>query len=346
MTVVRYLGPLAAGVSLLAGSAWAETPTGQSRVELRVLGANLDGAVRRVSRASYQAASGATRSYLLPGVGALFVLPPQSLPAVALKRTESPALRALADAIRGVEESLRTVKSPEERARLEQSLRSLRQNQTDLAGPGFAIHMSTGPEGELTVETSGLVPEDAASQLEQLLAAADQDLEMAMERQFRDLQEQAEALRRHAERARHEAERSVRLKLRRADATLPPTPPTAPDAPLPVTAEAPEPPPAPPWHAFFELGEPADPRSPEAVIQEVRQAVMHTLVAQAGRLASLRPEEQVVVAVDFLPARRFGTRPGPERTLVLRVPKAHLDEVKAGRLSFEEFGRRVQVSEY
>ena len=82
------------------------------------------------------------------------------------------------------------------------------------------------------------------------------------------------------------------------------------------------------------------------MIQEVRQAVVQTLVDQAGRLTSVRPEEQVVVAVDFLPWRRTGLRVPPERTLILRVPKKNLEEVKAGRLSSEEFGRRVQVSEY
>ena len=344
MLVVRYLAPLAAGLSLLLSPAPAQPAPSQPRSEIRALGANLDRAVRRVSRASNQAASSTTRSYLLPGIGALFVLPPQALPAAASRRADSPALRALADATRRIEASLRGVNSPEERMRLEQNLRSLRESQTELGSAGIAFHMSTGPEGQLTVEAKALGTEAAdVTEMQRLLGAADRDLELAMEWQFRDLQEQAEAFRLRAERARQEAERSVRLRLQRVDGATPPAPPGAPEAPAP---EPPPPPLAPPWQVFLDFGEADDPRSPEAVIQEVRQAVLKTLVAQAGRLASLRPEDQVVVAVDFLPARRIGPRPGPERTLVLRVPRLQLDEVKAGRLSFEELGRRVQVSEY
>ena len=81
MLVVRYLAPLAAGLSLLLSPAPAQPAPSQPRSEIRALGANLDRAVRRVSRASNQAASSTTRSYLLPGIGALFVLPPQALPA-------------------------------------------------------------------------------------------------------------------------------------------------------------------------------------------------------------------------------------------------------------------------
>lgn len=348
MVVVRCLLPLAAVACLIASPAPAQAPPPAARSELRVLAASLDGAVRRVSRASYLAAASATRSYLLPGVGVVFVLPPQSLPRASSKRVESPALRALADATRRIEESLRSVRSPEERNRLEQSLRSLRETQADLSHrSGFAFHMSTGPEGQLRVETTTLGPEAAAlAEAERLWDTADRDLGQAMERQFRDLQEQAEAFRVRAETARLEAERSVRLRLERTGGAAPPAPPQAPEALPPEAPEAPEAPPAPPWQVFFDLGEPEDTRAPEAVIQEVRQAVLQTLVAQAGRLGSVRPEEQVVVAVDFLPWRRSSLGVLPERTLVLRVPKKSLEEVKAGRLSAEEFGRRVQVSEY
>lgn len=345
MVVVRCLLPLVAAASLIATPAPAQAPPPEARSELRALGASLDGAVRRVSRASYLASQSATRSYLLPGVGVVFVLPSQSLPLARSKRVESPALRALADATRRIEQSLRSVRSPEERIRLEQSLRSLREAQADLSQhSGFAFHMSTGPEGQLRVETTTLGPEAAAlAEAERLWDTADRDLGQAMERQFRDLQQEAEAFRVRAEAARLEAERSVRLRLERAGSPAPPAPPQTPEA---LPPEAPEAPPDPPWQVFFDFGEPEDTRTPEAVIQEVRQAVLQTLVAQAGRLSSVRPEEQVVVAVDFLPWRRTSLGVLPERTLILRVPKKNLEEVKAGRLSSEEFGRRVQVSEY
>jgi hypothetical protein len=110
--------------------------------------------------------------------------------------------------------------------------------------------------------------------------------------------------------------------------------------------EAPELPPAPPWQVFFDFAESQDTRTPEAVIQEVRQAVVGTLAAQGGRLSGVRPEEQVVVAVDFLPSLRPGLRAAPERTLVIRVSKRDLEDLQAHRLSREEFQKRVQASEY
>lgn len=347
MVIARCLLPLAAAACLIATPAPAQAPPPAARSELRVLGASLDGAVRRVSRASYLASQSATRSYLLPGVGVVFVLPPQSLPLVRSKRAESPALRALADATRRIEETLKSVSSPGERARLEQSLRSLRETRAEMSSSGFAFHMSTGPEGQLTVETTTLGSDPAAmAEAQRLLDTADRDLGSAMEREFRELQEQAEAFRVRAEEARQEAELSLRRSLQRTDGTAPPAPPVPPQTPAAALPEAPDLPPAPPWQAFFDFGEPEDTRTPDAVIQEVRQAVVRTLAAQAGRLTSVRPEEQVVVAVDFLPWRRTGLRAMPERTLVIRVPKKHLDEVKAGRLSAEEFGRRVQAFEY
>ncbi len=104
--------------------------------------------------------------------------------------------------------------------------------------------------------------------------------------------------------------------------------------------------PAPPWEIFFDVGEPQDARTPEAVIQEVRQAVVGTLAAHGRRLSGLRPEELVVVAVDFLPSLRAGLRAVPERTLVIRVPKKDLDDLGASRLSSQDFAKRVQASEY
>ncbi len=346
MIVVRRFLPLAAGACLLATPVPAQTPPGPVGSELRGLGTSLDGALRRVSRASYLASASATRGYLLPGVGVIFVLPPQSLPLVRPKRVASPALRALADASRRIEESLKSVSAPEERIRLEQSLRSLREIQADLgASAGFAFHMSTGPEGQLRVETATLGADGAAlAEAERFFDTAGRDLGLATE--FRDMQEQAEAFRVRAEKARQEAELSVRRRLQRTDGATPPAPPQTSEAPIPDAPEAPEAPPAPPWQVFFDFGEPEDTRTPEAAIQQVRQAVVRTLVTQGGRLTSVRPEEQVVVAVDFLPPLRAGLRVAPERTLVIRVPKRALDEAVAGRLSAEEFGKRVQVSEY
>lgn len=350
MSVARRTLSLAAAAGLLATQAPAQTPPAQARSELKALGASLDSAVRRVSRDSYLA-SGTTRSYLMPGIGVVFVLPPRALPMGSPRHLDSPALRALVDASRRIEQSLKRVSSPEERARLEQSLQSLRESQAQLRqSSGFALQMRSGPEGEVTVQTMALEPDGAAlAEAQQAFDRADQEVRGDLERQFREMLAQAERFRSEAEKARAQADLQLRQRLQeRADVPAPAAPPKPPEAPPPAapeTIEGLELPPAPPWEIFFDFGEPQDTRTPEAVIQEVRQAVVGTLAAQSGGLSGVPPEEQVVVAVDFLPSLRTGRR-AAERTLVIRVPKKDLDDLKARRLSSADFQKRVQASEY
>ena len=353
MSVARRTRCFAAAACLLATQAPAQTPPAQVRSELRALGASLDGAVRRVSRVSHLASSGTTRSYLMPGIGVVFVLPPRALPVGSPRGVASPALRVLVDASRQIERSLKSARSPEERARLEQTLRALRESQAQWRqSSGFALQMHSGPEGEVTVQTMTLEPDGAAlSEAQPVFQGSDQEGRGDLERPFREMLAQAEQFRSEAEKARAEAELLLRQRLQERGGVSPPAaPPKAPEAPSPPAApeaiQGPEWPPAPPWEIFFDFGEPQDTRTPEAVIQEVRQAVMGTLAAQGGRLSGVRPEEQVVVAVDFLPSLRTRLRAAPERTLVIRVPKKDLDDLKASRLSSENFLKRVQTSEY
>jgi hypothetical protein len=66
-----------------------------------------------------------------------------------------------------------------------------------------------------------------------------------------------------------------------------------------------------------------------------------------GFLTSVRPEEFLVVAVDFT-ARGFPFRPerSTERTLVVKAKKRDLDERRSGKLAADELRKRIEVHEY
>ena len=71
----------------------------------------------------------------------------------------------------------------------------------------------------------------------------------------------------------------------------PPVPPQAPDAPAPpAPPEAPLPPAPPPWKFWFETGAPDEKRTPEAVVADVRGAVIDALAAAGRPAASASPE--------------------------------------------------------
>jgi hypothetical protein len=112
-----------------------------------------------------------------------------------------------------------------------------------------------------------------------------------------------------------------------------------------VLAEAPEAPP-PPWRFWFDLSpeaEETETPDAESVVAAVRQGLGSGLESYRRPLTSLRPDEFVAVVVDFLPDRLLRTRPA--RTLVLRVRVRDLQERQAGRLSAEEFRRRLEIEE-
>ena len=96
------------------------------------------------------------------------------------------------------------------------------------------------------------------------------------------------------------------------EAPAPPAPPQAPDAPAPPSPpEAPLPPAPPPWKFWFETGAPEEKRTPEAVVADVRGAVIDALAAQGGRLVGLAGDERVTVAVDFVPGGLFAAQARP-----------------------------------
>jgi hypothetical protein len=126
-------------------------------------------------------------------------------------------------------------------------------------------------------------------------------------------------------------------------ATAPSEPPSGETTPAP--AEAPLPPP-PPWKYWFESGGTRDERAPQVVIADVRRALVDALEGPAARLAGLRPEEFVTIAVDFEVPDPFAARPRPERTLVVRARAADIAARARAAIDPEEFRRRVEVLEY
>ncbi len=351
----RSLPTLALATVALAGSATGQETRGPLRAEITAVGRTLDGALRRVSRPSYAALAGAaTRGYHLPGIGVVYVVPPRTLPASHRPQedSETPALRALTDATRRLEQSLKTAATPDQKTRIERSLKVLRDAQSELTRTvGFEFQMTTGPDGQVAVETRRLGEGSEGTDLtavRRAMDAAGRDLMEQMQEQVRRVHEQAEAFRLDAERARLEAEKDFLEAIERSR-TGAPSPPAAPVPPTSPQAELPEAPPllpAPPWQVFFDFGEAEDSRPAEVVVGEVRQALVRALGVQGRRLRGLAPQEAVIVTVDFVAAPSGGFRTDPEKTLVLRVTKKDLDERGAGRLSDEDFRRRVQVSEY
>jgi len=375
--------PVALGL-VGAVCAFAPVPTaGQvpadPRREMEGFAAALDAAVRRVSPPSpaLVASREGARGYRLPGFGMLFVLPPRGLPSPSLRSVaEHEAARSLDDAIRHLEQGLRTASSPEIRAQMEKNLQALRQTRAELRGtarnraatvvvmPPPAAALMAGEEiqaGELgPVRLEELQRELETQMIEQMRALqeaeqshGEQEREMArrMEEQLRQLQARMEAVRRDVEQARVEAERQV-LKLAAPSAPAAPVPPAPPAPDAAVAPEAVAPPEFPPfalgpapWQMWFSVEEPADGRSAETIVRDVKTAVVGQLERQGAALPHLGPEEHVAVAVDFVPrAPLLGRR--AQKTLVVKVRKRDLDERRAGRIGADELRSRIEYAEY
>ena len=163
------------------------------------------------------------------------------------------------------------------------------------------------------------------------------------ERQVLVLQHETEAARRAAEEDMERLVEDVRVRV-----ALPPAvPPPAPEAPAPPSPpEAPPPPSPPPWKFWFETGTPEEKRTPEAVVADVRGAVIDALAAQGGRLVGLAGDERVTVAVDFVPGGIFAAQARPGKTLVVSVRVKDVDARARGAITPEELRRRVEVTEY
>jgi len=179
------------------------------------------------------------------------------------------------------------------------------------------------------------------------------------ERQVLVLQHETEAARSAAEEEMERMVEDVRVRVAppsqvrvevhttAPEAQAPPAAPQAPDTPAPpAPLEAPQPPAPPPWKNWFETGAPQDKRTPEAVVADVRGALIDALAAQGGRRVGLAGDEKITVAVDFVPGGLFAAQARPEKTLVVSARVRDVDARTRGAITPEEFRRRVEVTEY
>jgi hypothetical protein len=362
--VVGALCALAPGLSL-------GQPPSDVRSEIDAFAAALDAAVKRVSRSSPVMLAGreGARGYRVPGFGALFVLPPRALPSASPRAlAERAAVRSLDDAIRHLEQGLRTASSAAVRAQMEKNLRELRQTRAELTSrdrssgvvllspPAVSAVMAGEEPVELRLEelqreleTQMAEQMRALQEAERSHADRGQETASRMEGQVRELQTRMEETRREVERARREAERQLEMHLPVGPA--PPAPPEAPAAPAAPAEPAAAPemlPPAlapAPWQMWFATEDPADGRTAEAIVRDVRAAVTALLERPGAALHQLRPDEYVAVAVDFVPRVAMAGR-AAQKTLVIKARKRDLDDHRAGRLGADELHRRIEYAEY
>jgi hypothetical protein len=308
---------------LAAGPAPAQTGAERSpnpRPELARFAEVLDIAVRQVSRPSpYQVLGpvAAGSSYLLPGYGAVFVLPARALPSegeVIVVHEGAPGSEPVVSVWR---RDARRVPRTKERAP---------------APPQPAL-----PDFDREIQ-----------QIEGLVEAYSREAERAS---------------RDAERAFEAVEQAMRVRIRELEGAppapaVPQTPPAAPSGPVPVVAPAAPAPPAagtppalavpPPWRFWYQAeAHSGDPRPAERVVADVKGALIQALETRGAGLTVVRPDDFVVVAVDFsAQGFPFRMQRRADRTLVVKARKRDLDERRAGRLAAEELRKRIEALEY
>jgi len=293
---------------LVAGSSTSLlAQTGDERSEVERLERALDGAVRAVSRprlARVVSVGGQCRSYRLPGYGHVFVLAPRSLP--------GPMARV----------SARPGHGDAEEAALAAAAQGDMQRRLDLLR---AQLVEGAPDARRTV---------AAAELDEVEVRAVEDEARALDRE-------AETAREEAERALEQLTRELRRMRAAPVAAAPDPPPLAPAAPPAPSVAAP----APPWRSWFQREADEAPfASADQTVRDVRSVVVRVLTHEGPQLRSLGPEEQLVVAVDFIaPA---GAADRPQRTLVVRARKGDLDSHAGGQLSSGELDQRIQILDY
>jgi hypothetical protein len=199
-------------------------------------------------------------------------------------------------------------------------------------GEGHIYVLRGGPKRRLPTVTRHAATGEAE--------APDEEAIETFERQVLVLQHETEEARRAAEEQAERLLQDVRVRVAAPEVHLevvappPPEPPAAPPA-------AP-----PPWKFWFETGAQEEGRTKEAVIADVRGAVVDALSAGRIRFAGLAGDERVTVTVDFVPGGIFAASVRPEKTLLVSARAKDLDARARGALTPEELGRRVEVVEY
>ena len=102
----------------------------------------------------------------------------------------------------------------------------------------------------------------------------------------------------------------------------------------------------PPWAFWFQAGEREEERTPDRIVEEVREAVLTALGSEGDAVSGLAPEEYVTVAIDFVPGAFFASDERPARTLIVRARQRDLAARASGALGPEELRSRVEVIEY
>jgi hypothetical protein len=333
MSAVRHALVLPA--IALAGLAFAQDR--DPRKELDPLAQALDRELRRVSRASTLWGPGdACRAYRIDGMGAMFVVAPRALPPRSPLVFWLPAgdPEALERAAQEAEARLARAGSPEERARLERRLKAFR---AALAARREQQRRRDARERERLAAREA----EAGRRREEAVSASDtpdEPLPRNVEEQLRAFQEEAESFRRQAEEAFEEMSEQMRRQFEGAV--------IVPDRPglqilIPDVAVSSEL----PWDVWFDDGA-GDERGADRIVQDVREAVTSVLESRGAGLRTVRPDEQVVVAVDFLRPGTLLARRGPERTLLVRVRKKDLEDREAGRLSADAFRKKIEYVQY
>ncbi len=106
------------------------------------------------------------------------------------------------------------------------------------------------------------------------------------------------------------------------------------------------PPAAPPWLVWLQDPALEDERPPERLVEQVRTAVIDTLETYGLRIRSLKSDEHIVVAVDFVAPEQPFAPPERQKTLVVRVKKQTLVDRAAKRLTSEDLRKNIIVEEY
>jgi hypothetical protein len=279
------------------------------RGDVETMEALLDRVVRRVSQPSaapFFGATEASRAYRMPGYGVVFVVPPRALPPGRVGTGPSPG-----DPRETTPSASLTPDDPSHRA-------------------------PTAEESANSVLAPGLRGARAHA---------------ARERQLQAIEAKVDALSREAERQRAEAERALAAAMQEVQLRLsvsvpgPPPPPPFQAPPLPPDGLV-EPPPAPPWRFWLNTDDSNDPRSAADVVRDVKAAVSQVVEVAGSRLRSVRGDEYVVVAIDFVPQWDFGDGARADRTLVVRARKRDLVDHESGKLATEDLRKRIEYVEY
>jgi hypothetical protein len=310
----RFLGTAFLGLAAAAATAAPASEDKLPRRELAPLERALAAAVSEVSRPAAVPVLGSAevcRGYRLPGFGALFVVSPRSLPErVAMRNApESEVTRAarqIDESIAGMQESLKTAETDEEKQKLAAGIAQARRHKR---------------------------------QMEERFLAQQQ-----AERELQAFELQVQAMHMQAQRERQQAERLMMDLARRLGAPVADVRAPSGETVVSVGSTSHQ---APPWMYWLqESSAREDSRSPEQVMDDVRQTLMTVICEHGTGLDSLEPGEVVSVAVDFYRGPTVGAPGAPSRTLVLRVPKSVLDELRGGKLTPDAARKQFQIAEY